>query len=1195
MTHRSARSLGEGTERSSALGRRRRSESGDTLVEVLLAIVILGIASLAVILAFATSISGSAEHRSLATFDTVLRSASEEVVSQLQQQTASEFGTCTNPAPSYNVTFSLPTGYQATITQVQYWNGNSFGSTCETNTPQLFTIKVTNTTTNISYSISVVIDGPQTRPVSCATTATQLAFLQVPITGSSTVGTSFSNQPQVAIEGANNQYVCNDLSYLTLTINSSNGATLSGCSGTELGGVVSFSGCSTIQAGTYTLTATDGSLTQTSSPFTVAAGLPAQLVFNPSIPGPGTVGTGIPNVSVQIEDNYGNVVTTATGTIAMAIAAGSPQSTFTSGSASASVSGGTATFSNLVVDKAGTYTFTASDGSLTQSSGAFVVAAGPGTTAQSSVNDSPASVTANGTASSTITVTLVDPYGNPVPGKNVSLSQGAGSSTISAASGVSNASGVVTFTVTDTTAQSVTYTATDTTDGVVVTDTAIVAFVPGSVDIGQSSVNPSPSSVPNNGTTTSTVTVTLDDANGNAVAGKTVTLGQSTGGVSTISLASGVSSSAGVVTFTVKDATAQSVTYTARDVTDGLTITDTATVIFYGPVSRTTSSVNQSPSSVVADGATTSTITVTLLDANSDPVPGKAVALAQGTGSSTISAASGVSNASGVVTFTVTDTTAQTVVYTATDTTDGLAITDVATVVFTPGPGNAAQSSVNSSPATVAANGFTTSTITVTLLDANGNAVPGKTVTLAKSLGSSTISGSPAVSNASGVATFTVRDATAQSVTYTATDATDGVAITATATVIFYGPANATQSSVNPSPASVSANGVATSTITVTLLDVNGNPVPGKSVSLAQSTGGVSTVSGSPGVSNASGVATFTVKDATAQSVTYTATDTTDGVAITDTAAVIFYGPANRSQSLVNPAPASVPADGATTATVTVMLLDVNGNPVPGKSVSLAQSTGGVSTISAPSGLSSASGVVTFTVKDATPQALTYTATDTTDGVAVTDTAIVIFYGPVNQAQSSVNPNPAYVPADGATTSTVTVTLLDVNGNPVPGKTVTLAQSTGGVSTISAASGASNASGVVTFTVKDATAQSVTYTGTDTTDGIVLTNTAVVGFYGAVSKTVSTVSSNPTVVAQNGTSTITVTLRDANGTPVPGKTVTLTSNSSHSTPSPTSGVTNASGVVTFSVTDSRAETVTYSAKDTTDSNLAITPTASVQF
>jgi len=46
------------------------------------------------------------------------------------------------------------------------------------------------------------------------------------------------------------------------------------------------------------------------------------------------------------------------------------------------------------------------------------------------------------------------------------------------------------------------------------------------------------------------------------------------------------------------------------------------------------------------------------------------------------------------------------------------------------------------------------------------------------------------------------------------------------------------------------------------------------------------------------------------------------------------------------------------------------------------------------------------------------------------------------------------------------VTLLDGNSNPVSGKTVTLGQGTGS-STISVASGASNASGVVTFTVKD--------------------------------------------------------------------------------------------------------------------------------
>ena len=57
-----------------------------------------------------------------------------------------------------------------------------------------------------------------------------------------------------------------------------------------------------------------------------------------------------------------------------------------------------------------------------------------------------------------MTVTLKDQYGNPVSGKTVTLGQGAGASTISAASGPSSATGVVTFTVKDSTAQTVTYT-----------------------------------------------------------------------------------------------------------------------------------------------------------------------------------------------------------------------------------------------------------------------------------------------------------------------------------------------------------------------------------------------------------------------------------------------------------------------------------------------------------------------------------------------------------------------------------------------------------------------------------------------------------------------------------------------------------------------------------------------------------------
>src|SRR5690606_21041011 len=87
--------------------------------------------------------------------------------------------------------------------------------------------------------------------------------------------------------------------------------------------------------------------------------------------------------------------------------------------------------------------------------------AGAADASASSVSADPdGGVTADGTASSEITVTLRDAYGNPVPGQTVTLGQGVGSSDISVASGLSSASGEVTFTVTNTTAETVTYSAT---------------------------------------------------------------------------------------------------------------------------------------------------------------------------------------------------------------------------------------------------------------------------------------------------------------------------------------------------------------------------------------------------------------------------------------------------------------------------------------------------------------------------------------------------------------------------------------------------------------------------------------------------------------------------------------------------------------------------------------------------------------
>jgi len=214
------------------------------------------------------------------------------------------------------------------------------------------------------------------------------------------------------------------------------------------------------------------------------------------------------------------------------------------------------------------------------------------------------------------------------------------------------------------------------------------------------------------------------------------------------------------VTFTVRSTTAGAVVFTATDATDSLTITQTATVTFTaGGVSASVSTVSASPASVTADGTATSTVTVTLKDANGNGVSGKTVTLAKtsGPGAPTISAASGASDGSGVVTFTVRSTTAGAVVFTATDATDSLTITQTATVTFTAGAAN--KLAFTTQPVGGASGAVLSTQPVVKVQDAQGNTVTGDNatqVTLAIQSGAGgTLGGTVTVTASGGVATFT--------------------------------------------------------------------------------------------------------------------------------------------------------------------------------------------------------------------------------------------------------------------------------------------------------------------------------------------------------------------------------------------------------------------------------------------------------
>jgi YVTN family beta-propeller protein len=125
--------------------------------------------------------------------------------------------------------------------------------------------------------------------------------------------------------------------------------------------------------------------------------------------------------------------------------------------------------------------------------------------------------------------------------------------------------------------------------------------------------------------------------------------------------------------------------------------------------------------------------------------------------------------------------------------------------------------------------------------------------------------------------------------------------------------------------------------------------------------------------------------------------------------------------STVTESPPSVPAGSSTGATVTVTLKDDAGNPVSGKTVSLSQPSGKQSVISAPSVSSNASGIVSFTVKDATAETVTYAATDTTDGVSLSQTASVSFTLPCTGCAIALQPSGGRASPGGSVTASVQV------------------------------------------------------------------------------------------------------------------------------------------------------------------------------
>ncbi len=211
------------------------------------------------------------------------------------------------------------------------------------------------------------------------------------------------------------------------------------------------------------------------------------------------------------------------------------------------------------------------------------------------------------------------------------------------------------------------------------TDVTIVAAV---ADANLSTISVSPGTAVADGLSSAAATTTARDAFGNTISGAAVVVISTSGDTNVPG--SPPTGANGQSTIPLTSLVAESVTINAQ--VDGVSLNVGAPLTFVaGPVDGTVSTIS-ADSSVVADGASTSTITVTARDTQGNPVPGQSVTLSVSpqNGSELLTQPGGVTGANGVATGTLSSTkTGQRIVGA---TIGATAIAAVDTVDFVPAP-----------------------------------------------------------------------------------------------------------------------------------------------------------------------------------------------------------------------------------------------------------------------------------------------------------------------------------------------------------------------------------------------------------------------------------------------------------------------------------------------------------------------------
>ena len=571
--------------------------------------------------------------------------------------------------------------------------------------------------------------------------------------------------------------------------------------------------------------------------------------------------------------------------------------------------------------------------------------------------------------------------------------------------------------------------------------------------------------------------------------------------------------------------------------------------------------VTPHPVTIEKSGDTTP-FTATAYDSSDNPIPNVAItwtAVTVGTGTATFPNGTATETATtgtdGTTIIQATGKKVGTVTITATSgSVHGEATLSVGT------PGNFDHIGVTASPTAIASGG--TATLTATAYDANGNIIVNASTPITvnwsaasttSSTGTATLSATATTIGSDGTTTITATGVLMGSVTITA--ASDGVT-SGTTTLNINSPGTFTTLTITPHAGNIASEG--TITFTATAYDNSGNPIKDLQhiavhwTSSSTSGGSITPESSTSEIIDGQTEIAITGRHMGIVTINASTGSISDSVQL----AITSPGPAYS----INITPKHTNVASKADAVFTATAYDVNGNQIPNPEITWNTTPGtGTATINA------ASPPTTATVTGGTVGEVTITATL---GSAKGEATLTVTPDIASIAVTFDHPE---ISSGGTTTATATV--LDSSDNPVPDINITWS-----ASSTQASFGSSlptDASGRTTSTVSNIkTAGSVTITAA--TGG--KTGTAQLSVVPGAPATITLTLGSATITSDSST-TATATVFDSNGNHVlAGVSVAwLASSGSHATFNPSPSTTNPSGVATSIVSDTVAETITFTA------------------